>query len=104
LLIGDWIIEKSESVDGTGPTEQINIGSGEPSGKKSRRVTFKRDGSGYYHNLSTDFQYQIEDSLLSMGNREYKIIAIDRNKMVLEDLPTLYSLGVKRHYYKRYSE
>lgn len=101
-IIGDWKIERSIDISKIEVVEKIDIGKRSSSEKKKKKVSFKSDGTGYYYNLSMEFNYQINDTLLIMGNRKYKVVSLTKNEMIIEDIPNLYSIGVYRHFYKRY--
>lgn len=92
LLLGKWKV--IENKDKEGEEMPTIIGGSE------ENIAFKirlfGDGTGYDYESETNFDYELKNQILSLGNRSYKVIKLSAKKMVLEEVEDEFSLSVNK--------
>ena len=102
-LFGKWILvaETDNFDDDIEPLSENNSESESDSKTElETTMTFNKDKTIFINQMGNEYNstYKLTDSILTMGNRNYIIVEIDKNKLIYKDKDGLFD---KHYEYKK---
>ncbi|GAA4280011.1 META domain-containing protein [Gaetbulibacter aestuarii] len=104
-LYGKWILvtETDSFPDDIEPLAENNSNSESESGSKAElktTLTFNKDKKIFINQMGNEYDatYKLTDSTLTIGNRNYVIVKIDKNKLIYKNKGGLFD---KHYEYKK---
>lgn len=90
LIIGEWTCYHKELEDGnTGEDYTLD---GKPYSCDELTIRLSEDNVGWESMGDSEFRYQLNDSILTLGNRRYVVEKLNSEKLILRDLKSETSL------------
>ena len=100
-LIGKWVlvVETDSFDDDIEPLDETDSESDTKAELKTT-LTFNKDKTIFINQMGNEYNatYKLTDSILTLGNRKYILIEIDKNKLIYKDKDGLFD---KHYEYKK---
>lgn len=95
LIIGEWIlVAEVDALDDMEPLEIPDLPSNDGAGEALKTtITFNKDRTIFINQKGNEYDstYELTDSILTLGFREYIVIKIDKNKLIYKDRDGLFN-------------